>query len=69
MNETTKGEPQREKTYKDVLKHFKNKNKNMFRHINKAGEEFQDALSIYMGDFMTQEIVPDTYDCTKLFGR
>ena len=69
MNNTTKEEPLSKKTYKDMLKHLKNKNKNMFCHINKAGEEFQDAISIYMGDFMAQEIVPDTYDCTKLFGR
>ena len=40
----------------------------MFRHISKAGEEFQDAMFIYMGDFMAQEMVPDTYDYTKLFG-
>ena len=31
----------------------------MFRHINKASEEFQDAIYVYM---------PDTYDYTKLFG-
>ena len=68
MKDTTKGEPLSVKTYKDVLKHLKNKNKNMFRHINKAGEEFQDAMFIYMGDFMAQEMVPNTYDYTKLFG-
>ena len=40
----------------------------MFLYINKAGEEFQNAKYIYMGDFMAQEMVPDTYDHTKLFG-
>ena len=40
----------------------------MLRHINKAGEEFQDTMFIYMGDFMAQEMVPDTNDYTKLFG-
>ena len=43
----------------------------MFRHINKAGQYFQDAMYIYMGDFMANEMVPDTYDTydyTKLFG-
>ena len=40
----------------------------MFRHINKSGEQFQDAMFIYMGDLMAQEMVPDTYDYTKLFG-
>ena len=34
----------------------------MFRHINKSGEQFQDAMFIYKGDFMAQEMVPDTYD-------
>ena len=55
-------------TYKTVIKHLKNKNKNMFHHINKAGTYFQDAMFIYMADFMAQEMVPDTYDYTKLFG-
>ena len=56
------------KTYKDVLKIFKNKKKNIFLHLNRVVEEFQDAMFIYMGDFMAQEMVPDTYDYTKLFG-
>ena len=34
----------------------------MFRHINK------DAMFGYMSDSMSQEIVPYTYDYTKLFG-
>ena len=38
MKDTTKGEPLSEKTYKDVIAHLKKKNKNMFRHINKAGQ-------------------------------
>ena len=68
MKDTTKGEPLSVKTYKDVLKHLKNRNKDMFRHINKAGEEFQDTMFIYKGDFMAQQMVPNTYDYTKLFG-
>ena len=40
----------------------------MFRHITKAGQDFQDAMFDYMSDFMSQEMVPDTYDYTKLFG-
>ena len=47
MNDTTKGELISAKTYMDVLAHLKNKNKNMFRHINKAGKEFQDAMYVY----------------------
>ena len=66
MNDTTKGEPLSVETYKTVLKHLKNKN--MFRHINRAGTYFQDAMFIYMADLMAQERVPDMYDYTKLFG-
>ena len=39
----------------------------MFCHITKAGQYFQDAMYIYMADFMNNEMVPDTYDYTKLF--
>ena len=68
MNDTTKGKPLAIKNVQDVLKHLKKKNKNMFRHINKSGTFFQDAVFIYLADFMAQEMVPDTYDYTKLFG-
>ena len=40
----------------------------MFRHITKAGMDFQDAIFDYMADFIFNEMVPDTYDYTKLFG-
>ena len=43
MKDTTKGEPLTVETY--------NTNKNMFRHITKAGQYFQDAMYIYMADF------------------
>ena len=33
----------------------------MFRHIIKAGQDFQDAMFDYMSDFMSQEMVPDTW--------
>ena len=39
----------------------------MFRHINKAGDDFRDALFDYMTNFTFNELVPDTYDYTKLF--
>ena len=69
MNDTTKGEPLSMETYKTVLEHLKNKNKNINTlNINKAGAYFQDAMFIYMADFMAKELVPDTYDYTKLFG-
>ena len=41
MNDTTKGEPLTVKTFKYVLTHLKNKNKKMYRHINRSGEQFQ----------------------------
>ena len=68
MKDKTKGEPLSLKTYKAVLKHIKKKNKNMFRHINKAGALFKQAMFVYMSHFMNNELVPDTYDYTKLFG-
>ena len=40
----------------------------MFCHINKAGQFFNDAMYIYMSNLMNNELVPDTYDYTKLFG-
>ena len=49
------------KNIKNVKAHLKKKNKNMFRHIN-------NAMVVYMADFLSQEMVPDTYDYTKLFG-
>ena len=66
IKDTTKGEPLTVEKYNTVLKHLTNKNKNMFRHINK--QFFQDAMYLYMVDFMANEMVPDTYDYTKLFG-
>ena len=66
MKDKTKGEPLSLKTYKAVLKHIKNKS--MFRHINKAGALFKQAMYVYMSHFMNNELVPDTYDYTKLFG-
>ena len=68
MKDKTKGERLSLKTYKAVLKHIKKKNKNMFRHINRAGEQFKQAMFVYMSHFMNNELVPDTYDYTKLFG-
>ena len=60
MSDKTKGEPLSFETYTAVLKHLKKKKKNMFRHINKAGQEFQNAMCVYMADFMEQEMVMDT---------
>ena len=48
MQDKTKGEPLSLKTYKAVLKHKKKENKNMFRHINKAGALFKQAMFVYM---------------------
>ena len=40
----------------------------MFRHITKAGQDFQDAIFDYMADLIYHETVPERYDYTKLFG-
>ena len=40
----------------------------MFRHITKAGQDFQDTMFDYMADFIFNEMVPDTYDHITLFG-
>ena len=61
-------EPLKKETYRKVLKHLKKNNKKMFRHINKAGQEFQDAMFEYMADLVNNETVPEQYDYTKLFG-
>ena len=34
----------------------------MFRHITKAGMDFQDAMFDCMADFIFNEMVPDTYE-------
>ena len=68
MKDKTKGEKLKIKTYKAVLKHIKKKNKNMFCHINKAGEQFKYAMFIYMSHLMNNELVPDTYDYTTWKG-
>ena len=54
-------------TYRDVLRHFKKRNKKVFRHITKADHDFQDAMFDYMSDFMFHARVPDSHDYTKLF--
>ena len=68
MKDNTKGETLSLKTYKAVLKHIKKKKKNIFRHINKTGELFKHTMYVYMSKFMNNELVPDTYNYTKLFG-
>ena len=66
MKDATKGEPLSDKTYKDVLKLLKRKNKKMFRNITK---DFQDAMFDYVSDFMSYEMVPDTYDTIHSWQR
>ena len=45
------------KTWRAVLKHIKKKNKNMFRHLNKAGEVFKYAVYIFVSHLMNNELV------------
>ena len=47
--------------YRDVLAHLKKGNNFFFRHITKAGMDFQDAMFDYMADFIFNEMVPETY--------
>ena len=42
--------------------------KNMFRLITNAAMDFQDAIFDYMANFLFNDMLPDTYDYTKLFG-
>ena len=48
MSRQTKGEKLSIDTWKAVLKHIKQKNKNMFRHLNKAGDRFKYAMYMFM---------------------
>ena len=41
MSRKTKGENLSLETWHAVVKHIKQKNKNMFRHLNKGGENFK----------------------------
>ena len=61
MTEETKKheEPLKDKTYRKVLAHLKKRNKRMFRHITKAGMDFQDAIFDYMADLIYYEMVPE----------
>ena len=68
MSRQTKGDKLSLDTWKAVLKHIKQKNKNMFRHLNKAGDRFKYAMYMFMAHLLNNEMVPETYDYTTLFG-
>ena len=40
----------------------------MYKHITKAGENFQKAMFKYYEHLVNNEQVPETYNNTKLFG-
>ena len=40
----------------------------MHRHINRAGQTFIMTMFKYYAPLALNVIVPDTYNCTKLFG-
>ena len=40
----------------------------LFKYINKAGDEFKITMFKSMANFILKELVPDTYNYTKLFG-
>merc|ERR1711892_1510108 len=64
----TKGEDLSVDTWQAVLKHIKQKNKNMFRHLNKGGDKFKYAMYMFMSHLINNDMVPETYDYTTLFG-
>ena len=68
MSRQTKGDKLSLDTWHAVLKHIKQKNKNMFRHLNKAGDRFKYAMYMFMAHLLNNEMVPETYDYTTLFG-
>ena len=55
-------------TYETVLNRLKLKDKKMYKHITKAGEQFQLAMDKYYKPLVNLEQVPETYNYTKLFG-
>ena len=55
-------------TYETVLKRLTLKDKKMYKHITKAGEQFQIAMFKYYEPLINQELVPETYNYTKQFG-
>ena len=55
-------------TYETVLKRLTLKDKKMYKHITKAGEQFQIAMFKYYEPLINLELVPETYNYTKLFG-
>ena len=40
----------------------------MYKHITQAGEQFQLAMYKYYEPLVNLELVPETYNYTKLFG-
>ena len=55
-------------SYEAVLKQLTLKDKKMYKHITKAGEQFQIAMFKYYKPLINLEQVPETYKYTKLFG-
>ena len=55
-------------TFETVLKRLILKDKKMYKHITKAGEKFQLAMFKYYEPLINQELVPENYNHTKLFG-
>ena len=54
-------------TFETVQKRLTFKSKKMYKVITKAGEQFEIAMFKYYEPLINQELVPETYNYTKLF--
>ena len=52
--------------YNEVLKSLKEKNKGMFKLLNKSGDKYKDALYYYMRRIFKQEDIPSIFQITWL---
>ena len=52
-------------TYETVLKRLTLKDKKMYKHITKAGEQFQIAMFKYYEPLINLELILETYNCKK----
>ena len=52
--------------YNEVLKSLKEKNKGMFKLLNKSGDKYKDAIYYYMRRIFKQEDIPSIFQITWL---
>ena len=54
-------------TFKTVTDKIKEKGKNVFNPLNKAGKKYKDAIFKYMAKLLKEEEIPSEYSKTTLF--